>query len=118
MCIMTFIGGTIPSGLCSTTGFNINVTNTNIHCYSGCLTSSAVIIEGATHICPDGSIMERFVIVVGVCGSVCVLATVWYKYIRKSVNLSTEAEEKFEQVSDTVIPETLSVTLVKYSLLI
>ena len=71
--------------------------------------------------------MERFVIVVGVCGSVCVLATVWYKYIRKSVKLSSEAEEKDDQVnvitnvSDSivsVIPETLSVTLVKYVLLI
>ena len=84
---LTFIGGTIPSGLCSTTGFNINVTNTNIHCYSGCLTSAKVIIEGATHICPDGSIMERFVIVVGVCVTMSLLATVWYKYNRKSVSL-------------------------------
>ena len=84
---MIFIGGTIPSGLCSTTGFNINVTNTNIHCYSGCLTSTKVIIEGATHICPDGSIMERFGIVVGICVAVSLLATVWYKYNRKSVVL-------------------------------
>ena len=84
---MAFIGGTIPSGLCSTTGFNINVTNTNIHCYSGCLTSAKVIIEGATHICPDGSIMERFVIVLSVCVAVSLLATVWYKYNSKSVSL-------------------------------
>ena len=87
------IGGTIPSELCSTTGFNINVTNTNIHCYSGCLTSAKVIIEGATHICPDGSIMERFGISVGICCVVCIMATMWYKYNRTLISEPLIASE-------------------------
>ena len=121
---MTFIGGTIPSGLCSTTGFNINVTNTNIHCYSGCLTSAKVIIEGATHICPDGSIMERFGTVVGVCVAVSLLATVWYKYHRckynrksVSVSLFTAEKDKFEVIHEAS-DSFLGITFTKYVCLV
>ena len=56
------------------------MTDTNIHCYSGCLTSSKVIITGASDVCPDGSIMRRFIIVVGVFVLLLLVASVAYHY--------------------------------------
>ena len=59
------IGGFIPSELCSSTGISISVADTDIRCYSGCLTSSKVVIAGATDECHNGSIMERFLLISG-----------------------------------------------------
>ncbi len=58
--------GSIPSGFCNSGGIKIDVSNTGINCYSGCLTSSDVFIVGASPQCHDGSIMERFGIIVGI----------------------------------------------------
>ena len=59
----------------------LDVTDTNIQCYSGCLTSSNVFVTGASDDCHDGSIMQRFLIVLGV-GLVIVLSsTVIYRYL-------------------------------------
>ena len=55
-------GGSIPSELCGSTGISVDVSNTDINCYGGCLTSASVTIQGATNECHDGSIMERFLI--------------------------------------------------------
>ena len=75
-------GGNIPSELCSTTGMSIDITNTQIDCYSGCLTSAKIVIAGATTsaYCHDGSIMERFVIFVVCFVFIFLLATVYYKF--------------------------------------
>ena len=62
-------------------GLELDVTDTKIQCYSGCLTSSNVVVTGASDDCHDGSIMQRFLIVLGV-GLVIVLSsTVIYRYL-------------------------------------
>ena len=66
-CLDTFpctAGGVIPSELCSSTGIYVDVTDTEIYCYDGCLITSDVYIEGATNDCHDGWITERFAIAV------------------------------------------------------
>ena len=77
-----YTGGTIPSELCITDGLYLDITNTNIHCYSGCLTSAKVIIEGATNICPNGSIMKLFITIISICIIFPVISAVLYKYRR------------------------------------
>lgn len=57
------IEGTIPLELCSSTSISIDVSDTGIACYSGCLTSSEVLIVGASNDCHDGSIMREFLMV-------------------------------------------------------
>ena len=59
-----YIVGSIPSGLCNTLGMSLDVSSTNIDCYSGCLTSSLIVITGISDVCPDGSILRRFIIIV------------------------------------------------------
>ena len=41
---------------------SLDVSNTNVECYSGCLTSSQLVISGVpdAYYCHDGSIMMRF----------------------------------------------------------
>ena len=54
---MYYVGGTIPSELCGRiTPLSIDVAETKIKCYSGCLTSSNIIITGANNDCHDGNI--------------------------------------------------------------
>ena len=57
--------GIIPSELCSSTGITVDVSDTSIACYSGCLTSSPVYVVGASNDCHDGSIFETFLAVTG-----------------------------------------------------
>lgn len=52
---------------------NIDVTDTAISCYSGCLTSSEILITGASDDCHNGSIMKQFIII---CGFGCVVVLV------------------------------------------
>ena len=64
---------------------SIDVSNTGIGCYSGCLTSSQIIINGADTICPDGSQVERFLLYL-ICGFVVsILCTIYHQYIHKLV---------------------------------
>ena len=60
----------------------VEVGNTDINCYGGCLTSAKVIVYGATSsaYCHDGSIMEHFTIFVSILGLVAIVATIYYKY--------------------------------------
>ena len=79
-----YVAGTIPSELCNTISLYLDVADTNIHCYSGCLTSARIIVAGASNVCPNGSIMELFVIAIAVCFLLSLTAALWYKYSRKS----------------------------------
>ena len=74
------IAGTIPSQLCSSTGLSMNVYNTQITCYAGCLTSANIIIHGASAVCPDGSILRLFLIIVGTCTFIGIMSTILYTY--------------------------------------
>ena len=73
------IVGSIPSGFCFSLGVSIDVGGTAINCYAGCLTSSFVIVEGASPDCHDGSILEHFVIISGVCGLIAIVCTALYR---------------------------------------
>ena len=88
-CQLMHVAGTIPSELCNTISLYLDVADTNIHCYSGCLTSARIIIVGASNICPNGSIMELFVIAIAVCCFLSLTAALWYKYFRKSNVISS-----------------------------
>lgn len=72
----TSVTGSIPSAFCGSTGMSINVTNTAVRCYDGCLTSAEVIIYGASDQCHDGSIMFDFFSALGLILGVAVIATI------------------------------------------
>ena len=77
----TNLAGTIPSQLCDLQqDLTINVASTQIHCYGGCLTSENVNIIGASTVCPDGSILRRFLIIGGVLVGICVAGTAYYRF--------------------------------------
>jgi len=59
---------------------SINVTNTNIGCYSGCLTSSAILVTGASEDCHDGSIMQEFLLKMGALVLLALISSVCYHY--------------------------------------
>ena len=69
-------------------GLELDVTDTNIQCYSGCLTSSNVVVTGASDDCHDGSIMQRFLIVLGIGFGVVLLSTIVYRH-RSSLNVAS-----------------------------
>jgi len=73
------IRGSIPSEFCSSLGVSIDVRGTAIGCYSGCLTSSHVVLMGASPECHDGSIIEQFIIISGVCFGIAVVCTAMYR---------------------------------------
>ena len=75
--IVILAGGSIPSELCDTTGLSIEVVDTGIHCYSGCLTSAKIVITGATNQCHDGNIMERFLLFMSVVLAVGLISTAY-----------------------------------------
>jgi len=75
------IGGTIPSEMCSSTSMNLDVSVTDIQCYSGCLTSSSILITGASSDCHDGSVTKFFLSVVFICLSVSVIATILFRLV-------------------------------------
>ena len=59
----TDVSGNIPSELCGASrGLSINVSSTGINCYSGCLTSSQVVVTGASSECTTGRVTMRFLI--------------------------------------------------------
>ena len=60
---------------------NLDVSNTAIECYSGCLTSSSLEITGASNTCHNGSIMTRFMIVVGVILGLVLVSAVGYRRV-------------------------------------
>ncbi len=57
------IDGSIPSSLCKFSNLIIDVTNTSIDCYGGCLKTANVVVKGASSDCPDGSIMYHFLLI-------------------------------------------------------
>jgi hypothetical protein len=71
--LFCFVDGQIPSEFCSSGGISIDVTGSNIHCYSGCLTSSEVLVTGADEHCHDNKTLLAFVLIVCV-GFVVMLA--------------------------------------------
>ena len=77
--------GTIPSELCTSTGISLNVSGTPIQCYSGCLTSSAVLVAGASPDCHDGSIMMQFVVISCSVLSGALLCTLLYRTCRSKI---------------------------------
>ena len=105
----TSITGSIPAEFCSTTGMSINVTDTALRCYGGCLTSSEIIIYGASDHCHDGSIMKAFYILVGVLFSIIAVGTVFSHRSQRQNTPLSESEEKdagsdsTKSTSDTVI---------------
>ena len=70
--------GSIPSEFCLSPGVNIDVSGTAIDCYSGCLTSSHVLVTGASAECHDGSIMYQFILISSVCAGAAALCTALY----------------------------------------
>ena len=77
---MVNIAGAIPQELCSSTGLSLNVDNTGIQCYSGCLTSAKIIIHGASATCPNGSILRDFLVIVGVLVGLSMCAALCYAF--------------------------------------
>jgi hypothetical protein len=75
-----FVAGVIPSEFCASSGASIDVQDTNIRCYSGCLTSSAVLVTGASPNCHDGSIMHEFLVVVGVVLFLSIIFSLAYRF--------------------------------------
>jgi hypothetical protein len=59
---------------------SIDVEGTAISCYSGCLTSSSVLVYGASPQCHDGSIMEQFLLTLGCVMVAVLLASVAFQY--------------------------------------
>lgn len=74
----TLVTGTIPSELCTVSSFSVDVSNSGIDCYSGCLTSSQVLIFGATEDCHNGTIMLHFLFLSSIALFVVVMSTCLY----------------------------------------
>ena len=53
--------GPIPASFCNSSGISIDVSGSDIACYSGCLTSSYVFITGASSNCHDNFQLRLFV---------------------------------------------------------
>lgn len=75
----TLVMGSIPNELCSVTSFSIDVDNTGVNCYSGCLTSSEILIYGVTEDCHNGSIMRRFLLVCSIALACVFVSSVLYR---------------------------------------
>ena len=54
---------------------SIDVSGTSIACYSGCLTSAAVLVTGASPECHDGTILRNFLVFMTVVVAIAVIAT-------------------------------------------
>jgi len=77
---MYYVAGVIPSELCGMPGLELDVSDTDIQCYSGCLTSSSVFVTGASDDCHNGSIMQRFLIVLGIGFGLVLTSTVVHRH--------------------------------------
>ena len=84
-----YIAGTIPSELCGLDyDLELNVEGTEIHCYTGCLTSQNIDINGASPTCTYGDVLERFIIVMSSYMFIAVLTAIWYRWYRNSTYLT------------------------------
>lgn len=54
----------------------MDVSDTYIGCYSGCLTSSEIMIVGASNTCHSGDIFRNFLTVLGIAISLVLLSTI------------------------------------------
>jgi Leucine-rich repeat (LRR) protein len=87
----SIIGGSIPIEFCSTAGgVSIDVSGTSLECYSGCLTTSAVLVVGASPECHDGHLMRNFLVVCGFFVAVLLVFTALYR--RQVVPLTVESK--------------------------
>ena len=77
---MYYVAGVIPSELCGMPALELDVSDTDIQCYSGCLTSSSVFVTGASDDCHNGSIMQRFLIVLGIGFGLVLTSTVVHRH--------------------------------------
>ena len=73
-------GGSIPTEFCDSAGITIDVSGSDIDCYSGCLTSAAVIVTGAPEQCNSGRIMRQFLIIVCTCAAFVLVITLIFRY--------------------------------------
>ena len=83
------IDGTIPSTLCYSDGLFVNVENTNIHCYTGCLESVSVIVQGASSSCHNGSVTAQLIYICTSVLSIMCIATAYYWYSTKRKSISS-----------------------------
>lgn len=81
----TKIGGVIPSDFCATEGVSIDVTGSNIACYSGCLTSAAVLVQGASPECHNGTVLRDFLVFVAIIISIVAIISLFYQQHRGQV---------------------------------
>ena len=58
--------GSIPSSFCNSSGVSIDVDGSGIACYSGCLTSSHVLITGASSDCHNNSQLRLFIVCISI----------------------------------------------------
>lgn len=70
----------------------MDVTGTGIDCFSGCLTTANVVVEGASSICPDGAVTLRFVVICSIVFAVAVAAT--WVFRRQAVAAAPAPPEK------------------------
>ena len=82
-CLLMAVVGTIPTELCDITGFSLDVSDTSIHCYTGCLTSSAISVIGSDAACP-GDALSHFLIVVGILVGLIILGNILLRVKDKS----------------------------------
>ena len=61
-------------------GVVIDVSDTNIKCYTGCLTSSSILITGAFPACHNGSVLRTFIIIVCIFLILILISSIIYKY--------------------------------------
>ena len=84
--VNVFIAGTIPSELCNyKLDVELNVEATGISCYSGCLTSQNIDINGANPNCANGEVTRRFIIISCIYMGICLLSAIWYKWYRNNI---------------------------------
>lgn len=81
------LDGAIPAAFCDVDGISIDVTDTGIHCYEGCLTAAEIFISGAESECHNGHIMRAFYIVTGVVVGIAITVTIAFAY-RHTVTLN------------------------------
>ena len=73
------IDGEIPNTFCNKDGVVIDVSDTDIKCYTGCLTSSSILITGALPACHNGSVLRTFIAVVCIFLILILISSIIYK---------------------------------------
>jgi len=76
-----------PSGFCNSSGVSIDVSETGIQCYSGCLTSTNVLVTGTVDIssgsCRDGKNLRNFLLIVSFRIVLAVACTLGYDWVTR-----------------------------------